>query len=143
MAGLSQSRHSTKVGVAIVIATEYIEANKQSPGTYTRFHTYTFFFLLFVFAIRRLQTLVTSDGSRGVARQSTFLHNKGMQLMAMLTKLVISNVQKLTLTVGRGNSSIHLFVGASVRVEGKSPCQLRHSFSPKLPRIRTCKGGFQ
>jgi len=64
MAGLSQSRHSTKVGVAIVIATEYIEANKQSPVTYTRLHTYT----LSLPAFRIRNQTITDSLSRPTVR---------------------------------------------------------------------------
>jgi hypothetical protein len=51
-----------------------------------------------------LQTLFTADGQRGVAQESTLLHNKGIGPMIILTRLSNKRCPKLTLTVGRGRS---------------------------------------
>jgi hypothetical protein len=47
-----------------------------------------------------VQTRITSDGQRSVAYESTFLQNKGIWLMTVVTKVGISSASMIVLAVG-------------------------------------------
>jgi hypothetical protein len=67
-----------------------------------------------------VQTRITSDGQRDVAYKSTFLQNKGIWPMTVVTKVGITSASMLALTVGC-SYSLHrcVVVDQSIQISHK------------------------
>jgi hypothetical protein len=72
-----------------------------------------------------IQTRITSDDQRGVAYEFTFLHNKGIWPITILTKVGISSALMLTLLV-RCSYSLHAHVDDGY-VEEAATCIFDHA----------------